>query len=392
MLKAPDDTAAADAQVKAGRRPVPWTPTQTVLVLQGGGALGAYQAGVFEALSEAGIEPDWIIGTSIGAINACLIAGNPKDKRLQALRAFWDRVASRSAAHANSFLPQFNQTLAYWQTVLSGIAGFFEPNWPAFLGSHIQLGSDHAGYYSAAPLRETLSKLVDFTLINQSKMRFTVGAAEVRTSRMRYFDSRDTTIGVEHIMASGALPPAFPPVRIGGELYWDGGILSNTPSEIVFDDYPRFNSLIFAVHMWNPLGPEPQTMWDVQHRLKDVQYSSRVDNNIKRQQETHKLRHVIEELISYLPRSVQELPAVTELTDYGCPTQMHVVRLLAPRFAYEDQTKDVDFSRRGIDDRWHAGLRNTRAALAAAPWKRPVDPLEGIVLHERFEDTERPVS
>jgi NTE family protein len=184
---------------------------------------------------------------------------------------------------------------------MRGISGFFEPNPMALWGSHFHLGAEKAGYYSTMPLRKTLTELADFSLIKRCKPRLTVGAAHVRTSQMRYFDSRDTEITVSHIMASGALPPAFPAVRIDGELYWDGGILSNTPTEAIFDDNPRRNSLIFAVHMWNPMGPEPETIWEVLHRQKDIQYSSRVATHITRQQQLHKLRHVVSELVRRVP-------------------------------------------------------------------------------------------
>ncbi len=368
-----------------GRQPKTWKPTQTVLVLQGGGALGAYQCGVYEALHEAGIEPDWVIGTSIGAINASLIAGNEPSKRVGALREFWQRMSQQSSAQMKSPWPQLDQTLSYWQTVCSGIQGFFQPNPLAFMGPHVPLGADRAGYYSTAPLRQTLTELVDFASINHGRPRLTVGAAHVRTSGMRYFDSRDTPIGVEHILASGALPPAFPAVRIDGELYWDGGILSNTPSEVVFEDYPRRNSLIFAVHMWNPEGAEPVTLWDVQNRVKDIQYSSRVSTHITRQQQTHRLRHVVKELAGYIPEAVRNSDAVRDLVEYGCLTQMHVVRLLAPKLDNEDQTKDIDFSVSGVASRWQAGLENTRAAIAAAAWKNPVDPIEGVILHDKVD-------
>src|SRR5262245_49047245 len=267
-----EDAARADTPAQG--------PGQIVLVFQGGGALGAYQAGVYQALHEAGIEPDWIIGTSIGAINAGLIAGNEANNRLPALHEFWRRMAHRSLWNVGSAWPQLSQTLSYWQTLCSGIPGFFEPHLSAFWGPHFPLDTDRAGYYSTAPLEKTLHELVDFSLINRCMPRMTVGAAHVRSSRMRYFDGRDIKINVKHILASGALPPAFPAVRIDGELYWDGGILSNTPTEAVFDDCPRRNSLIFAVHMWNPFGPEPKTMWEVLHRQKDIQYSSRVASHI----------------------------------------------------------------------------------------------------------------
>jgi NTE family protein len=357
------------------------TERQTVLVLQGGGALGAYQAGVYQALHEAGIEPDWIIGTSIGAINASLIAGNPANDRLAKLEEFWRRMAYRApfALPARTGVPE---TMAYWKALLRGIPSFFEPNPGAFLGTHVPLGVDQAGFYSTQPLEKTLSELVDFSLVNQRRPRLTVGAAHVRTSVMRYFDSRDTEIGVKHVMASGALPPAFPAVRIDGELYWDGGILSNTPTEAIFDDNPRKNSLIFAVHLWNPMGQEPGTIWEVLNRHKDIQYSSRVASHIARQRQMHHMRHIISALGRMLPEDIRSTQAARELTAYGCPTQMHVVRLLAPQLERENHTKDVDFSPSSIRIRWEAGYHNTRRVLSQAPWEGEFDPLEGVILHE----------
>ena len=263
-----------------------------------------------------------------------------------------------------------------------GIPDFFEPNPGAFLGTHVPLGSDSAGFYSTTPLEQTLLELVDFSLVNKCKPRLTVGAAHVRTSRMTYFDSRDGEIGVKHVMASGALPPAFPAVRIDGELYWDGGILSNTPTEAIFDDNPRKNSLIFAVHLWNPMGDEPGTIWEVLNRYKDIQYSSRVASHIARQRQMHHMRHIINDLAKLLPEDVLKSPKVRELVSYGCPTVMHVVRLLAPQLENENHTKDVDFSPANIRQRWEAGYVKTMRALEQAPWEREFDPLEGVLLHE----------
>jgi NTE family protein len=353
-----------------------------VLVFQGGGALGAYQAGVYHALHDAGIEPDWIIGTSIGAINAGLIAGNPAENRLAALQAFWDRMAHRGPWQDLMSRLWMTPPAAYWATLFGGVPGFFAPNLPAFLGAHVPLGVDQAGYYSTEPLRRTLAELIEPGRLEQCTPRLTVGAAEVRTSRMRYFDSRDMPIGIDHIMASGALPPAFPAVRIDGELYWDGGILSNTPTEVIFDDNPRRNSLIFAVHMWNPLGEEPSTIWEVMHRHKDIQYSSRVASHIARQKQAHRLRHIIKELADRLPETARADGAVRDMLDYGCLTRMHVVRLLAPSLDHEDQTKDVDFSDKGIRTRWEAGYAHAQAALERGPWQGEFDPLEGVILHE----------
>ena len=273
-------------------------------------------------------------------------------------------------------------TIAYWKTLLRGIPAFFEPNPGAFLGTQVPLGADGAGFYSTAPLEKTLLELVDFSLVNKCKPRLTVGAAHVRTSEMRYFDSRDGELGVKHIMASGALPPAFPAVRIDGELYWDGGILSNTPTEAIFDDNPRKNSLIFAVHLWNPMGEEPGTIWEVLNRQKDIQYSSRVASHIARQRQLHHMRHIINDLAKMLPDDVRKSPEARALAAYGCPTVMHVVRLLAPQLENENHTKDVDFSPSSIRQRWEAGYAKTMRALDQAPWEDEVDPLEGVILHE----------
>ena len=353
---------------------------QVVLVLQGGGALGAYQVGVYQALHEAGVEPDWIIGTSIGAINAALIAGNKPEDRLARLEEFWRRVKS-----PQGLLPQLSgvsEVWSYWSTLLGGISGFFKPNPLAFWSMHFPWGVDHAAFYSTAALRETLAELVDFSIINTGSPRLTVGAANVKTSMMRYFDSRESEIGTEQIMASGALPPAFPAICIDNEYYWDGGILSNTPTEVIFDDYPRRNSLIFAVHLWNPTGPVPRSIWEVLHRQKDIQYSSRIASHISRQQQTHRLRHVISQLVRQIPSELRDSEVVKDLAGYGCVTQMHVMRLLVPRIGNENHTKDIDFSSAGIGARRAAGYNAAMEALQQAPWQGNFDPIEGVILHE----------
>jgi len=354
---------------------------QIVLVLQGGGALGAYQVGVYQALHEAGIEPDWVVGTSIGAINAGLIAGSPKAERMDRLTDFWKRV--EHGRFLGSPLPNwFTQAARNMMAITSGVPAFFQPNPAAFFSSHAPLGAEQAGYYSVAPLGETLGELIDFERINSGPMRLTVGASNVRTSEMTYFDSRDEALDLRHVMASGALPPAFPAVRIGEELYWDGGTLSNTPVEVVFDDNPRRDSLVFAVHLWNPHGAEPETIWEVMNRQKDVQYSSRAASHIKRQRQLHRMRHVIAELAALVPPEVRASNQFSELAGYGCTTRMHVVRLLAPALDYEDHAKDIDFSPDGIRQRREAGYRHTCETLEQAPWRGDFDPLEGFVLHE----------
>jgi NTE family protein len=358
-------------------------PGQVVLVLQGGGALGAYQAGVYQALHESGIALDWVIGTSIGAINGALIAGNAPELRLERLHAFWDRIERNSAVPgAFALWPGAIGYMANLETLLRGVPGFFAPNPHAMFGTHAPVGLECASYYSTAQLRDTLEALVDFELLAQRRTRLTVGAVNVCSGAMRYFDSRESTLSAEHVMASGALPPAFPAVRIDGEPYWDGGIYSNTPIEAVLEDNPRRDSLIFTVNVWRPRGDEPDTLWRVMGRHKDIQYASRADSHIARQRQIHRLRHVIRELSSQLPASRRESAAVRELSSWGCGTTMHVVRLLAPGLDGEDHTKDIDFSSVGIRTRWKAGYADTLDTIQRAPWTQPADPIEGVVLYD----------
>lgn len=355
---------------------------QKVLVLQGGGALGAYQGGVYEALLEGAMTPDWVIGTSIGAINAALIAGNPPEDRLSRLHAFWRRVEHGGLMRAAAGSWPFGRVWADALVTATGVPGFFEPNVAAMFGLDAELGAERAAFYSTAPLERTLSEMIDFDLLNDGSMRLTVGATNLRTAEMRYFDSRAERLTVRHIMASGALPPAFPPVRIDGELYWDGGVVSNTPVEAVFDDNPRRSGLVFCVHMWDPDGPEPDTLAKVFAREKDVRYSSRAVSHIARQKQLHKLRHVISELSRQVPAEALAAPEVRALAAYGCTTVMHVVRMMAPTLAGDAATKDIDFNAEDIRARWLQGRKDTEALLAAAPWRDPYDDLEGFILHE----------
>lgn len=357
---------------------------QIVLVLQGGGALGAYQAGVYQALDEAGIEPDWVIGTSIGAINAGIIAGNRPEDRLPRLRAFWERMRLDPVAQMLHGIPGWGPAAANAMTVLGGVPRFFTPNLWASFG--LGLTAESAGYYTTKPLEATLRDLIDPAVLGTAT-RLTVGAANVRTARMHYFDSRETPLTLRHIMASGALPPAFPAVRIDGELYWDGGILSNTPVEAVFDDMPRRSGLVFTVNIWHPAGAEPDDLIKVMSRQKDVQYASRATAQVQRQKELHRLRHIITELAHSLPAELRDRPEMRKLRSYGCDSVMHVVSLQAPAVAGEDHTKDIDFSAAGIAERWNAGYADTRKVLQQQPWARDFDPLEGFVLHEAEDGT-----
>ena len=359
---------------------------QPVLVLQGGGALGAYQLGVYQAMHEAGIEPDWVVGTSIGAINGAIIAGNPPEQRMEKLHEFWDRMELNKGNPFGPLLGMFGNAFNNMTTMSSGIPGFFAPNPHAVYGQHAKVGIEKAAYYTTQPLRETLTQLIDFDYLASKKTRLTVGAVNANSGEMRYFDSRKDVMTVEHIMASGALPPAFPAIRIDGEPYWDGGIYSNTPVEVVLEDNPRRDSTIFTIQLWNPVGPEPESLWQISGRQKDIQFSSRANTHIARQQQIHHLRHIIRELGKQLPEKARSQPAVKELTSWGCGTNMHLVRMLAPRVEGEDHSKDIDFTAHGIRARWQAGREDTQRAIDAAPWHQPFDADEGLVIHD-FEHT-----
>ena len=355
-------------------------PGQIVLVQQGGGALGAYQLGVYQAFHESGLEPDWIIGTSIGAINGAIIAGNPLERRWTQLRDFWDQIAIAGVRGGPA--ARLWESLTNLRTLTLGIPGFFEPNPSAAWGPMAEVGVERASYYLTSGLRDTLAERVDFEYLAHMKPRLTVGAVSIDTGMMRYFDSRNEQLGPDHILASGALPPAFPAVRVDGEAFWDGGIFSNTPIEAVLDDHPRRDSVIFTVNLWNPSGPEPKSLWDVQTRQKEIQYASRFESHLMRHAQMHRLRHVIRELEQLLPPSIRDSEPGRALTAWGCATVMHVVRLTAPRLPNDDLTSDIDFTRDGIELRREAGYQDAMHALRSEPWKQHAGVLDGVIAHE----------
>ncbi len=376
------DHAYVESPSAAARENMPELPGQVVLVFQGGGALGAYQGGVYQALHEAGIEPDWVIGTSIGAINGAIIAGNDPEMRLARLHEFWDRMQRKSFWGSGPLALMGGSVAAQIMTIFGGIAGYFTPNQALAWGLHAAVGVERAGFYTVEGLQDTLGSLVDFTRINALKPRLTVGAVNVRTGKMHYFDSRSMPLTLNHILASGALPPAFPAIRIAGDPYWDGGIYSNTPIETVFDDYPRRDSVGFTVQMWHAAGPEPELVWQVLNRQKDIQYASRADSHIARQEHIHQLRHIVRELVRLIPEAQRETPEVKEMAGYGCGTLMHIVRLNAPRLDYEDHLRDIDFTSIGIHSRWQAGYADTLRVLERRPWQAPINPMMGVAVHD----------
>ena len=365
-------------------------PQRNILVFQGGGALGAYQAGVFEAFEASGRQPDWVVGTSIGAINAALIAGNPPNRRLQRLTAFWERMSQPESglaagwmrSDADSALGEaFGSTLRGLQTMAFGLPGFFQPRSNAWFALGQASDPTDASFYDVAPLRETLRELVDFDYLADSPVRLSVGAVDVESAKIHYFDSRQYRLGVEHILASGALPPAFPPVRIDGRLYWDGGIYSNTPLDWILHE-PRTHSLCLFATLWQQYDHPPQTLRDVLRRSKEIQYSSRAESLIAIERELHQLRHAVN-LLSYELAELNAQSPLCDLACLGCGSVFHLVYLQAPRLPGEDHTKDIEFEAGRIAERRAAGLADTRRALHERPWeKEKVARSEGIVVHD----------
>ncbi len=356
-------------------------PGQAVLVMQGGGALGAFQAGVYEGMHDAGIEPDWVVGTSIGAINAAIIAGNTPATRLERLREFWQQVGSAPASAALWSALGMGKLVNNLGAVSAGIPGFFSPNLPALLGAHMPLGIERASYYDTAPLRDTLERIVNIDLLAQGTTRLTLGAVNVASGHMRYFDSRKETMGLDHVMASGALAPAFPAVEIDGEHYWDGGLYSNTPIEVVMDDKPRRNSVIFSAQLWQQENELPSTLEQVSSRVKDIQFASHTDSHLVRQQQIHHLRHVVRMMGRLLPAGARATPEVRELLAWGCDTEIHVLTLQAPALPDEDHTKDLDFTPDHIQARWEAGREFAKRKISQAPWNDAAEPVLGIAVH-----------
>ena len=360
------------------------------LVLQGGGALGAYQAGVYEALHEAGLEPDWVAGVSIGAVNAAIIAGNSVAHRLPRLRAFWEQITQRRVWPFTPDGDEARKMRNLWSasmTVNQGQPGFFEPNRPGPLFS--ARGSQQAtAFYDTAPLRETLLRLVDFERLNRCGTRFAVGAVNVMTGNFAFFDSAETTIGPEHIMASGALPPGLPMVRVGHDWFWDGGLVSNTPLQHLLDRVGPMNSLVFQVDLFSARGPLPRDIHDVLGRQKDIQYSSRTRLTTDRYHEQYRMRAQLRRLYDRVPDDQLDGVELEEKRALERLPQLVILQIIYQQAAYETQLKDCEFSGTSMREHWDAGLRDTRRTLSRRDWLRMPSPELGIVLHDvhRAED------
>ena len=340
------------------------------LILQGGGALGAYQAGVYQALAEANLHPDWVAGISIGAINSALIAGNPPKKRVERLRTFWETVSSPpfglpflAALEGRDELTHslINQ-LSSLGALIGGAPGFFQPRVPPpFLYPN---GAPEAlSYYDVAPLRATLEALVDFDLINSGAMRFSVGAVNVRSGNFVYFDNTTYQICPEHVMASGSLPPGFPPTEIEGECYWDGGLVSNTPLDWVLDSRPGRDTLAFQIDLWSARGEFPRNLIEAETRQKEIRYSSRTrlaTNQFKKKQI---LRRAAAQLLAKIPKELLQTPQAEMLAWEADEKVYNLVQLIYRTKHYEGTSKDYEFSRRTMEEHWRSGYNDAVRTL-----------------------------
>ena len=378
----PQHTASLHKSHREAARP-PFE--QVALLLQGGGALGSYQAGVYQALHEAGIEPDWVAGISIGAINSAIIAGNPPTHRLDRLRAFWETVSTApfgvpdpvglesGGDLAREWLNQFRA----FGILVGGAHQFFTPRpLPPFLAPR---GSTEAlSYYDTAPLRATLERLVDFDLLGHGPTRLSVGAVNVRTGNFVYFDSATHRIGPEHVIASGSLPPGFPATEIEGEHYWDGGLVSNTPLQWVLDAKPRCDTLAFQVDLWSARGDIPRDLVESETRQKEIRYSSRTRSGTDQFRRGQKLRRAFARVWRDLPEELRALPEAQLLAAEADDKVYNIVQLIYRSRKYEGVAKDFEFSRRTMEEHWQAGYHDAVRTLRHPEVLQRPESLDGV--------------
>ena len=341
------------------------------LLLQGGGALGAYQAGVYQALAESNIHPDCVAGISIGAINCALIAGNPPEVRVEKLRTFWETVCTpplglpdmASLQFAGDFHRQFVNQVRAFGTLLGGAPNFFAPRFPPplFLPSSTP---DQLAYYDTRPLKTLLEQLVDFDRINAKQMRFGVGAVNVRTGNFIYFDTQTHTIGPQHVIASGSLPPGFPATEVDGEFYWDGGTVSNTPLQWVLDSRPRLDTLAFQVDLWSARGDLPRDMVEVDVRQKDIRYSSRTRASTDQFRGMQSLRRASARLLDRMPPDLRNSAEAQLLAKEADEKVYNIIHLIYHAKKYEGSSKDFEFSRRTMEEHWASGYEDMTRTLA----------------------------
>jgi NTE family protein len=350
-----------------------------ILLLQGGGALGAYQCGVYEGLAEQGVTPNWFVGISIGAVNSAILAGNPPERRVERLQTFWDRASAFSTFEPPAWFEPMRPILSRlnFATVASwGIPGFFKPR--ALPPDLATSGSPEAlSYYDTAPLKSTLEELVDFDLINRRAVRLSLGAVNVRTGESVYFDNFKTKIRPEHVLASGALPPGFPAIHIDGEYYYDGGLVSNTPLTYIVDEKPLNTALIFQVNLFNAHGPLPRTLDEAMERVKDIQFSSKQRFNTQKVRELQEMRAALGRLLAKLPSDLKGDPDTVKLAPLCDNRDWTIAHINNRRPAQGGQFKDAEFSRSAVLARWAAGLEDIRFSVATLELIQPLE-LGGI--------------
>jgi NTE family protein len=387
-----------DAQVQphtsAAERRLPFECV--ALVLQGGGALGAYQAGAYEALAEAGIHPDWIAGVSIGAINAAIIAGNPPRSRVEQLREFWTRVtvdgpwsrlgaAGNGFANSNTVRKLLNQMSA-GAALAVGATGFFAAR-PVTPWLQPAGAAGAISFYDTIYLKRTLERLVDFDRLNAGATRLSVGAVNVRSGNLVYFDTATHTIRPEHVMASGALPPSFPAIEIEGEHYWDGGLVSNTPLQWVVESQPRRDTLAFQVDLWSARGELPSNMLEVMTREKEIRYSSRTRAGTDQFKHVQRLRRAIDRLLEKLPENLSNSPEVKLLSSVGDCKVYNIVHLIYRAKTYEGHSKDYEFSRLSMEEHWRAGYHDAWRTLRHPEVLERPKSLEGVFTFDLTQDS-----
>jgi len=383
------DIAKARSQPRAkSHRPSSRPPFECIaLLLQGGGALGSYQGGVYEALADAELHPDWVAGISIGAVNSAIIAGNAPAERVEKLRGFWQEITANPlldwAAGPHALSPKgdlpralFNQISATCAAI-AGASGFFTPRQLA-PWLHPNGALEATSIYETKLLKSTLERFVDFDRINAGTMRFSVGAVDVRTGNFIYFDDKTHTIRPEHVMASGSLPPGFPAIEIEGEFYWDGGLVSNTPLQWVIEQGPRQDTLAFQVDLWSARGEFPGNLADVVTRQKEIQYSSRTRANTDQFKRYQRARKTLASLLSKLPAELLASEEARVLSSIADNKVYSLVQLIYRSKHYEGHSKDYEFSRLSMEEHWRAGYHDAvRSLRHPEALQRPRN-LEGV--------------
>jgi len=373
-------------------------PYETIaLVLQGGGALGAYQAGIYEGLHEAGIVPNWIAGISIGAINSAIIAGNAPEHRVAKLKTFWDMICE--PAYGFSLPPAVEHTLftssvpvrtafttmQALSALVDGQKGFFVPRMPPPL-PFTSSTPGTASWYDTAPLKSTLERLCDFDRINSGETQVSVAAVNVGTGNFAYFDNRHTKLRAEHFMASASLPPGFAATEIDGEYYWDGGLMSNTPLSEVVQASPRRDTLAFQVDLWSARGPVPTNLTDVQGRMKDIQYSSRTRLVTDMMQHSQRFRHVLREVLARVSPEHRDDPWCRLADELSSSRRYNVFQLIYSDKEFDGNYKDYQFGLSAMQVHWKCGLRDIRDSLAQPGWLDMPQNDAGFVTHDIHRD------